>query len=85
MIRKHSIQYILLALLAGNLAFTSCSDSMVEEKMLALTPMSFSVIGVVRLKPDGEAHKTSSIWMPDMLCRKQTGIVSTVLLRNVMR
>lgn len=31
MIRKHSIQYILLALLAGNLAFTSCSDSMVEE------------------------------------------------------
>ena len=34
MIRKHSIQYILLALLAGNLAFTSCSDSMVEEKIV---------------------------------------------------
>lgn len=125
MIRKHSIQYILLALLAGNLAFTSCSDSMVEEKLFSqigdgnlsdiegarlltngiygyvqyfsyfggnnwLMNVSsysdeFSVIGVVRLKPDGEAHKTSSIWMPDMLCRKQTGIVSTVLLRNVMR
>ena len=35
MIRKHSIQYILLALLAGNLAFTSCSDSMVEEKLFS--------------------------------------------------
>ena len=35
MIRKHSIQYILLALLAGNLAFTSCSDSMVKEKLFS--------------------------------------------------
>lgn len=125
MIRKHSIQYILLALLAGNLAFTSCSDSMVEEKLFSqIGDGNLSDIEGARLLTNGiygyvqyfsyfggnnwlmnvssysdeffcnwggtpetgwEAHKTSSIWMPDMLCRKQTGIVSTVLLRNVMR
>ena len=41
MIRKHSIQYILLALLAGNLAFTSCSDSMVEEKLFRRLPFRY--------------------------------------------
>lgn len=35
MIRTKSIQYILLALLSGNLALTSCSDSMVEENLFS--------------------------------------------------
>ena len=43
MIRKHSIQYILLALLAGNLAFTSCSDSMVEEKLFRSETVTFPI------------------------------------------